>query len=50
MKCARHVARMGERRGSYSVLVGIPEGKSPLGRPRCSTNGDNSEMVYQVVG
>jgi len=50
MKCARHVACMGERRGSYSVLVGIPEGKSPLGRPRCSTNGDNSEMVYQVVG
>jgi hypothetical protein len=24
-----------EERGVYMVLVGIPEGKSPLGRPRC---------------
>ena len=31
---AGHVARMGERRGVYRVLVGKPEGKSPLGRPR----------------
>jgi len=29
------VARMGEERGVYSVLVGKPEGMSPLGRPRC---------------
>jgi len=28
-----HVARMGERSGVYRVLVGKPEGKSPLGRP-----------------
>jgi len=28
-----HVARMGERRGVYRVLVGKPEGKRPLGRP-----------------
>jgi len=28
------VARMGERRGVYRVLVGKPEGKRPLGRPR----------------
>jgi len=28
------VARMGERRGEYGVLVGNPEGKSPLGRPK----------------
>jgi len=34
MKWAEHVARMGERRGLYRVLVGIPEGKRPLGRPR----------------
>jgi hypothetical protein len=40
---------MGERRGSYRVLVGIPEGKSPLGRPRCREE-DNTEMVYQEVG
>jgi hypothetical protein len=29
-----HVARMGERRGVYRVLVGKPEGMRPLGRPR----------------
>ena len=29
-----HVVRMGERRGVYRVLVGKPEGKRPLGRPR----------------
>jgi hypothetical protein len=34
MRWARHVARIGERRGVYSVLVGNPEGKRPLGRPR----------------
>ena len=31
-----HVARMGERRAAYNVLVGRPEGKKPLGRPRRS--------------
>jgi len=31
---AGHVARMGERRGVYRVLVGKPEGRRPLGRPR----------------
>jgi len=34
MRLAWHVARMGERRGEYRVLVGKPEGKRPLGRPR----------------
>ena len=34
MRWAGHVARMGERRGVYRVLVGKPEGKSSLGRPR----------------
>jgi len=29
-----HVARLGERKGVYRVLVGTPEGKRPLGRPR----------------
>jgi hypothetical protein len=33
MRCAGHVARMGERRGKYMVLVGKPEGKRPLGTP-----------------
>ena len=31
---ARHVARMGVRRGVQRVLVGKPKGKKPLGRPR----------------
>jgi len=34
MRWAGHVARMGERRGLYRVLVGKPEGKRPLGRHR----------------
>ena len=34
MRWAGHVAHMGERRGVYRVLVGKPEGKRPLGRPR----------------
>ena len=34
MRLAGHVARMGEERGVYRVLVGKPEGKRPLGRPR----------------
>jgi hypothetical protein len=34
MRWAGHVARMGEGRGVHRVLVGNPEGKRPLGRPR----------------
>jgi hypothetical protein len=34
IKWAGHVARMGEGRGVYRVLVGRPQGKRPLGRPR----------------
>jgi hypothetical protein len=34
MRWAGHVARMGETRNVYRILVGKPEGKSPLGRPR----------------
>jgi hypothetical protein len=34
MRWARHVARMGEERKVYKVLVGKPEGKTPLVRPR----------------
>jgi hypothetical protein len=34
MRWARHVARIGEKRNSYRLLVGKPEGKRPLGRPR----------------
>jgi hypothetical protein len=34
MRWAGHVARMGEKRNVYMLLVGKPEGKRPLGRPR----------------
>jgi hypothetical protein len=34
MRWAGHVARMGETRNPYRILVGKPEGKRPLGRPR----------------
>jgi hypothetical protein len=34
MRGAGQVARMGEDRGAYRVLIGRPEGKRPLGRPR----------------
>jgi hypothetical protein len=36
MRWAGHVARMGEKRNVYMLLVGKPEGKRPLGRPRRS--------------
>jgi hypothetical protein len=40
MRLVGHVARMGEGRRVYRVLVGRPEGKRPLGRPRrrCENN------------
>jgi hypothetical protein len=34
MRWIRHVARMGTQRNAYRILVGKPEGKRPLGRPR----------------
>jgi hypothetical protein len=34
MRWVRHVARIGDRRGAYKVLMGRPERKRPLGRPR----------------
>ena len=40
---------MGERRGLYRVLVGKPEGKKPLGRPR-HRREDNIKMDLQEVG
>jgi len=44
-----HVARMGARRGVDRVLVGKPEGKRPLGRPRRRWE-DNIDMGLQEVG
>jgi len=49
MRWAGHVARTGERRGIYEVLVGKPEGKRPLGGPRCRWE-DNIKMDLQEVG
>ena len=43
------MALMGERRGVYRVLVGKPEGKRPLGRPRHRWE-DNIKMDLQEVG
>ena len=43
------MARMGEGRGVYRVLVGKPEGKRPLGRPRRRWEG-NIRMDLQEVG
>ena len=40
---------MGERRGAYRALLGNPEGKRPLGRPRRSWE-DNIKMDVQEVG
>jgi hypothetical protein len=34
MRWAGHVAQMGETKNAYRILVGKPEGKRPLGRPR----------------
>jgi hypothetical protein len=34
MRWVGHVAHMGEVRGAYNILVGRPEGRRPLGRPR----------------
>ena len=47
MRWARHVARMEEGRGVLRVLVGNPEGKRPLGRPRRRWE-DNIKMDLEV--
>jgi len=49
MRWAGHVARMGEGRGVYRFLVGKPEGKRPMGRPRRRWE-DNIKMDLQEVG
>jgi hypothetical protein len=49
MRWAGHVALMGEKRNAYRLLVGKPEGKRPLGRPRCRWV-DNIRMDFGEVG
>jgi hypothetical protein len=49
MRWAGHVARMGEKRNACRILVGKPEGKRPLGRPRCRWE-DNIRMDLREIG
>jgi hypothetical protein len=49
VRWAGHVARIGEGRGVYRVLVGSPESKRPLGRPRRRWE-DNIKMDLREIG
>jgi hypothetical protein len=49
LRWAGHVAHMGERRGTYRVMVGKPEGRSPLGRPRRRWADDIKMNLQEVV-
>jgi hypothetical protein len=49
MGLAGHVARMGEVTGAYNILVGRPEGRRPLGRPRHRWE-DNIKMDLREIG
>jgi len=48
MRWAGHVASMDQRRGAYRVLLGKPEGKKPLGKPRRRWE-DNIKTDHQKV-
>jgi hypothetical protein len=48
MRWAGHAARKGQKRNTYSILVGEPEGKRPLGRPR-SRWVDNIKMDLREI-
>jgi len=49
MRWEWHVTRMGERRGAYRGLVGKPDGRRPLGRPRRRWQ-DNIKIGLQEMG
>jgi hypothetical protein len=49
IRWAGHVAHIGEVRGTYNILVGRPEGRRPLGRPRRRWE-DNIKMDLKDVG
>jgi hypothetical protein len=49
MRWAGHVARIGETRNAYRILVGMPEGTRPLGRPR-SRRVENIKMDLREIG
>jgi hypothetical protein len=49
MRCAGHVARIGEKRNAYRILVGNSEGKKPLRRARRRWMG-NIKMDFREIG
>jgi hypothetical protein len=49
MRWTGYVARMGEVRGAYNILVGRPEGRRPLGRPRRRWE-DNIKRDLREIG
>jgi hypothetical protein len=48
MRWAGHLARMGEKRNAYRLLVGKPEGRRPLGRPRRKWVDDDRMDLVEV--
>jgi hypothetical protein len=50
MTLVRHVARIGEKRNSYSVFVGKPKGKRPFTRPRRKWNNNIKKYVNEIRG
>jgi hypothetical protein len=48
MRWAEHAARMGERRIAYRILMGNPEGKRQLGRPRCRWEDNIKTYVKEI--
>jgi hypothetical protein len=48
MRCGGHAARMGEKKKEYRILVGKPEGRRPLGRPRRRWE-DNIKIDLRVI-
>jgi hypothetical protein len=49
IRLAKHAPRMGEKMNAYTILVGKPEGKRPLGRPRRRWL-DNIKMGLREIG
>jgi hypothetical protein len=49
MRWAGHIARMGETKNACRILMGNPEGKRPLGRPR-RISVDNIKMYLRDIG
>jgi hypothetical protein len=50
MRWAGHVASMGEKGNAYRILVGKPEGKRPLGRPKCRWENNIKKDLSDRMG